>query len=319
VGAEGEAVVDLQRRLLRLGLPCAPDPEGVFGPGTRAAVEAFQHARGLRVDGVCGPQTWAALVEAGFRLGDRFLYHRRPMMRGDDVAELQRRLSALGFDTGRVDGIFGEQTAGALAEFQRNTGLAPDAILGASTLRELLRVSARHAEAELVSAVRDRERIRAAPPTLLGRRIALGEEGGLAVLVGALGRRLRAEGAVVVAVSHPEGSAQAEQANAAGAEVYLGLRLEPERPGCSAAYYAGYRYESSGGRQLAQLVQAFGAAALGVPAGGARGMALDVLRETRMPAVLCEVGPAPLVVARGPELAGALAAALAAWVVTPLG
>lgn len=281
-------------------------------------MEAFQHGRGLRVDGVCGPQTWAALVEAGFRLGDRFLYHRRPMLRGDDVADLQRRLSALGFDTGRVDGIFGEQTASALAEFQRNTGLPADAILGGSTLRELRRVTPRQPDPELVSAVRDRERMRRAPRTLLGRHIALGEEGGLAVLVSALGRRLRAEGAVVVPVSHPEGSAQADQANTAGVEVYLGLRLDPDRPGCTAAYYSGYQYESAGGRHLAELVQGMGAVALGVAPGGTRGMTLDVLRETRMPAVVCEVGPASLVVARSAGLAGALADALVAWAVTPL-
>jgi N-acetylmuramoyl-L-alanine amidase len=120
MGAEGPAVADLQRRLSRLGLPLGIDHEGTFGPGTRAAVEAFQHRRGLRIDGVCGPQTWSALVEAGCRLGDRFLYRRSPMLRGDDVAELQQRLSALGFDTGRVDGIFGDQTSIALGDFQRN-------------------------------------------------------------------------------------------------------------------------------------------------------------------------------------------------------
>lgn len=316
-GAEGEAVADLQRRLAELDLHCAPDPEGIFGSGTRAAVEAFQHGRGLRIDGVCGRQTWEALVEAGFRLGDRFLYHRRPMLRGDDVAELQRRLSALGFDTGRVDGIFGEQTAGALVDFQRNTGLAADAIVGATTLQELRRVTSRHGDAELVTVVRDRERMRRAPRTLLGRRIAVGEEGGLDVLVSALGRRLRSEGALVVPVSHPEGSAQAEQANTAGAEVYLGLHLNPEVSGCSAAYYSGYRYESAGGRRLAELVQALAATALGVKAAGAKGMRLDVLRETRMPAAVCELGPAGLVVGRNAALADALADALVAWAVTP--
>ena len=45
------------------------------------------------------------------------------MQRGDDVADLQQRLSTLGFDTGRVDGIFGDRTSRALAEFQRNAGL----------------------------------------------------------------------------------------------------------------------------------------------------------------------------------------------------
>jgi N-acetylmuramoyl-L-alanine amidase len=311
-------VADLQGRLTRLGLSCAPDDEGTFGAGTRAAVQAFQHVRGLRLDGVCGPQTWEALVEAGFRLGDRFLYHRRPMLRGDDVADLQRRLSALGFDSGRVDGIFGEQTASALAEFQGNTGLPVDAVLGGSTLAELRRVTPRHADLELVSSVRDRERMRRAPRTLLGRHIAVGEEGGLDSLTTALRRRLAGEGALVVPVLHPDGSAQAEQANTAGVEVYLGLRLDPEHTGCSAAYYSGYQYESAGGRRLAELVQSLAAAALGVASEGARGMSLAVLRETRMPAAVCEVGPAALVVRRNAALAEALAEALVTWAATPV-
>lgn len=311
-------MADLQRRLHTLELPSAPDPEGTFGPGTRAALEAFQHRRGLRVDGVCGVQSWGALVEAGWRLGDRFLYHRSPMLRGDDVADLQRRLSALGFDTGRVDGIFGEQTASALAEFQRNCGLPVDAIVGGTTLRELRRVMPRHAAAELVTAVRDRERMRRAPRTLLGRRVAVGEEGGLDPLVAAVRRRLTGEGAVVVPVLHRDGSVQAEQANMAGVEVYLGLRLDPERPRCAAAYYSGFQYESPGGRHLAELVQALVAAALGVAPEGARGMSLSVLRETRMPAVVVEIGPPALVVERGTALADALVSALTAWVVTPV-
>jgi N-acetylmuramoyl-L-alanine amidase len=311
-------VADLQRRLRRLELPSDPDPEGQFGPGTRSAVEAFQRLRGLRVDGDCGPQTWSALVEAGFRLGDRFLYHRRPMQRGDDVAELQRRLSALGFDTGRVDGIFGRLTAKALADFQRNMGLPVDAILGASTLRELVRVTPRQPDPQLVSAVRDRERMRRAPRTLLGRRVALGEEGGLDALVSAVRRRLTAEGAMVVPVLHRDGSVQAEQANTAGVEVYLGLRLDPERTCCSAAYYSGYQYDSPGGRRLAEVVANLAAAALGVPAERARGMTLAVLRETQMPAVICEIGPPAVVVQRTAALADALVEALTVWAVTPV-
>jgi N-acetylmuramoyl-L-alanine amidase len=304
--------------LAALSLPCIPDPDGTFGPGTAAAVEAFQHKRGLRVDGVCGRQTWAALVEAGFRLGDRFLYLRRPMLRGDDVADLQQRLSALGFDTGRVDGIFGELSSSALAEFQRNVGVAVDGILGASTLRELRRVMPPHDEPELVSSVRDRERLRASPHTLLGRRIAVGEEGGLDVLVAAVRRRLAEHGAQVVPLLHPDGSAQASAANAAGVEAYLGLRLDPHREHCVAAYYSGYSYESSGGRRLAELVEVFAAEALGVTSGGTMGMSLPVLRETQMPAVICEVGPPTIVVQRAQPLAGALVDAVEAWVATPV-
>ncbi len=97
----------------------------------------------LRVDGICGPETWAALVESGFRLGDRLLYLRRPMLRGDDVIELQRRLNVLGFDAGREDGIFGPATGRALTEFQRNVGLAADGIFGPDTAHELGRIGSR--------------------------------------------------------------------------------------------------------------------------------------------------------------------------------
>ena len=311
-------MADVQRRLAGDGLPTHPDAVAQFGPGTRAALEAFQHRRGLRVDGVCGSQTWNALVEAGFRLGDRFLYNRRPMFRGDDVADLQRRLSALGFDSGRVDGIFGDLTASALAEFQRNLGLPVDGIVGAATLQELLRVMPRLSDPELVSAVRDRDRLRRAPRTLAGRRVAVGHEGGLDVLVAAVRRRLVAEGAVVVPLVHPDGSAQAAAANVAGVEVYLGFRLDPSRSRCTTAYYSGFRYESAGGRRLAELLQDAVARALEVPAAGATGMSLPVLRETRMPAVICEMGPAAAVVQRVRPLGAVVVEALSAWALTPV-
>ena len=311
-------MADVQHRLAALGWNTAPDPESTFGAGTRAGLEAFQHARGLRIDGICGVQTWGALVEASFRLGDRLLYLRRPMLRGDDVADLQRQLSALGFHSGRVDGIFGELTADAVAEFQRNMGLRPDGICGNRTIREIHRVMPRVAEPELVTAVRDREQLRHAPRTLLARKVAIGEEGGLGVLVAAICRRLDSVGAEGLPILHSDGSLQASVANAAGVEVYLGLRLNPQRAACITAYYAGYQVESPGGRRLAELVQDAVARALGVPGDGPRGMSLPVLRETRMPAIICEIGPAGVVVERSAALAEALVDALAAWVTTPV-
>ena len=51
-------------------------------------------------------------------------------------------------------------------------------------------------------------------------------------------------------------------------------------------------------------------------AGDPSGMSLPVLRETRMPAVLCELGPPAVVVGRGAELACAFSRALERWVHT---
>jgi N-acetylmuramoyl-L-alanine amidase len=316
VGDRGAEVSDVQRRLEELAFSTGIDADGAFGAGTRAAVEAFQYRRGLRVDGICGGQTWSALVEAGRRLGDRFLYRQAPMLRGDDVAELQQRLSALGFDTGRVDGIFGDMTSAALGEFQRNAGLPVDGIAGGSTVAELLRFGTRHDHTELVTSVRDRERLRQGPRTLAGQRVAIGEEGGLDATVAALRRLLISHGAEVTTHHHPDGSVQASEANAGAAHVYIGLRLAVGEDHCSTAYYAGYRYSSPGGRRLAELLQRTLTSSLELPDRGSRGMSLPLLRETRMPAVICEVGPASVVVEQAPTIARSVVEALTEWVDT---
>jgi putative chitinase len=59
-GSTGPDVRNLQQQLKDLGF----DPNGVdgnFGPGTRAAVIAFQQSKGLQADGMAGPATMAAL------------------------------------------------------------------------------------------------------------------------------------------------------------------------------------------------------------------------------------------------------------------
>lgn len=55
----GEAVTQLQQLLADNGYDISPD--GVFGRGTERAVRDFQRSKGLRVDGVVGAETWAAL------------------------------------------------------------------------------------------------------------------------------------------------------------------------------------------------------------------------------------------------------------------
>lgn len=57
-------VQDLQRRLIALGYDLGPsEADGVSGPKTKRAVELFQIAEGLIVDGIAGPKTVARLLE----------------------------------------------------------------------------------------------------------------------------------------------------------------------------------------------------------------------------------------------------------------
>ncbi len=50
--------------------------------------------------------------------------------KGEDVKELQRSLKALGFDTGGVDGVFGEETEAAVLAFQNSYDLYDDGTVG---------------------------------------------------------------------------------------------------------------------------------------------------------------------------------------------
>lgn len=63
-GATGDAVREVQQRLRDWGY-YEGQVDGRFGPLTEKAVRFFQSKNGLTVDGVVGPETWAALGYSG--------------------------------------------------------------------------------------------------------------------------------------------------------------------------------------------------------------------------------------------------------------
>jgi N-acetylmuramoyl-L-alanine amidase len=289
----------------------------VFGPSTRAAVEAFQRRRGLRNDGIVGVTTWERLVEAGRHLGERALSTTAPLLRGDDVAELQERLAALGFDPGRVDGIYGAATRTAVAAFQRDVGQAADGVVGPSTLAELRRLAARHPQSTLVNEVKERSEMRRGLGTLDELVVALGQAGGLDAVVEAAARALRDRGACPTVVRESDEHPLALAANASRARCLVVVRLDPGTSSVTALYFGTERGESPAGKRLAERLAATTSRALGVePA--TRGMALPVLRESRMPAAILEVGPLDRLVERVAQVADAVADALEDWAV-PVG
>ena len=258
---------------------------GTFGPATERAVREFQAWRTIRVDGIVGGETWAALVESGFELGDRLLYLRSPNLRGDDVTELQRTLNRLGFDAGREDGILGPDTAGALREFQRNSGLSVDGIAGPATLDAFKRVEVMAAGS--VASVRERDQLRQ-PTELRDRRIYVAVDPGFEQIGAPLGRALTGYGAqVMLDVSGADDHSLAARANRWHSDLFVAVR-SGDRTGWQTLYYASGDFRSERGCHAAQLIgdELDPMISKGEPDAVA-GMGYSILRETRMAAVVC--------------------------------
>jgi N-acetylmuramoyl-L-alanine amidase len=266
----------------------------------------------------CDDATWAALVEASWQLGERLLFHTSPNLRGDDVGALQDRLGRLGFDCGKVDGIFGHHTGRALERFQRNVGLPVDGVCGAETICQLDRLARQSGSGPGVGVLREQELLRMPARRLSAMRIVVGHDGGFGAVTRSVARHLRSAGASVVPLDDPDPVVQAQTANRFRADVYIGLH-GVEESAARSIFYAVPAFESVAGRALAEHLRASLVARQVVPEVELVGMRLPILRETRMPAVWCELGPVGPLTERAVAVADACGDALIGWAVRPSG
>ena len=140
IGSSGKDVTTLQKRLISLGW-MEGEADGEYGGATQAAVKAFQKREGLWDDGIAGPDTQAKLYSSGASktstpvasTGESL----KAGMNGDAVRALQKRLKALGFYNGSVDGDYGSGTTAAVEAFQAANGLKVDGIAGTNTLNKV--------------------------------------------------------------------------------------------------------------------------------------------------------------------------------------
>src|SRR5947209_15376216 len=120
-GSAGEDVKTVQYLVTAHGHSTGVD--GIFGPSTKAAVEAFQSSRGLSADGIVGPHTWPALI-IQVQQGSN----------GEAVRAVQSQIHGRGDGAHIViDGIFGPATNDAVRAFQTLLGLSVDGIVGPQT------------------------------------------------------------------------------------------------------------------------------------------------------------------------------------------
>ena len=149
-GDRGYALIyTLQQRLKDLGYYTIK-VDGIYGSGTQRAVREFQRVNGLSVTGKADNATQTLLYSSAAKPagssvsvpGDYKTLSRSGKYKSA-VVPLQKRLRALGYYSGNIDGYFGSQTYRAVRNFQKVNGLTVTGVADPYTQQVLYSASAK--------------------------------------------------------------------------------------------------------------------------------------------------------------------------------
>lgn len=141
VGSSGAQVTKMQERLIALGY-LDGKATGKFDSITEAAVIAFQKRNTSYSDGIAGYLTLTALYKSSAKKASTSsgiigISLKEGSTNTSAVKTLQRKLKALKYLSGTIDGTFGSATTSAVKAFQKNNGLNADGVAGGTTLTKL--------------------------------------------------------------------------------------------------------------------------------------------------------------------------------------
>jgi N-acetylmuramoyl-L-alanine amidase len=314
IGDRSDAVGVIANTLNRLGF--LDTPSDLFDQKLEEAIKAFQQERGLTASGLINEITQRALDEARWRLGDRILLlGAQSLMRGDDVAALQERLIQMGFNCGKVDGVYGIKTEAAVKEFQKSVGIVVDGKCGPSTLISLIRL-VKTVQGGAPSALRESVKHSVRSPALANKVIVIDPSWGgqfagenfhgvtesevVFDLAQRLEGRLLALGVNVVLTRSSKNSPlekeRIEIANSVNADLLIALKVDSyknEKANGVATYYYGRDdkgVHSVVGERFANLIQREICARTDLLNCRTHAKSWDLLRLTVAPAVRIDLG-----------------------------
>jgi N-acetylmuramoyl-L-alanine amidase len=270
---------------------------------SESEIRSFQQARGLSVTGLVDEVTARALEEARWKLGDRSLnLQESPLMHGDDVAALQSRLTEMGFDCGRVDGIYGPRTESAVKDFQKSVGATVDGKCGPATIIALIRLT-KIVSGGAPSILRESANQKNRGPALANKTIVLNPDGDDPLVYDVAVRtegRLLALGASVFLTrgekNNPSESERIAFTNNSNADLMISLHEDSyknENAHGAATYFYGseaHGVHSIVGERFASLVQREICARTDFANCRTHAMTWDLLRLTKAPAVRIDLG-----------------------------
>lgn len=269
-------------------------------------IRSFQQERGLHITGQVDEATSRALEEARWKLGDRSLnLQPSPMMHGDDIAMLQSRLIEMGFNPGRVDGIYGPLTELAVKDFQRSVGVKVDGRCGPATIIAFLRLT-KTISGGAPTLLRESAAHKNRGPALANKVIVLdpgsrSDEGAITLdIAGRIEGRLLALGATVFltrgAANNPSEGERIAFANQSKAELLISIHTDfsdnPLANGVATFFYGSEAHgiHSVVGERFASLVQREISARTDLLNCRTHSKTWDLLRLTESPAIRVEIG-----------------------------
>ena len=135
-GSKGAAVKNVQLHLKAAGF----DPKhtsGTFDERTRGALEAFQAKSKLPVTGTVDTRTWKELKKS-------YILSKKPAdpaqklnERSGAVKASEKLLKKLGFNPGRIDGLFDALTQKAVKAYEKKAELEQDGAIGTNQLAKM--------------------------------------------------------------------------------------------------------------------------------------------------------------------------------------
>ena len=135
-GMRNAYIVGIQEELVAHGYRAGP-PDGVIGRKTTGAIRQYQRDAGLPVDGQATKELLDHLKFALPKVYAGASSQRAPAAGSELVLEIQTELQERGYYQGRLDGLTGPGTRGAIRQFQRDAGLVVTGNVGSGVLNEL--------------------------------------------------------------------------------------------------------------------------------------------------------------------------------------
>jgi N-acetylmuramoyl-L-alanine amidase len=225
-----------------------------------------------------------------------------PLMHGDDIAALQSRLTEMGFDCGRVDGVYGPRTELAVKDFQKSVGAVIDGKCGPATIIALIRLT-KIVSGGTPSTLRQNAMQQSRGPALANKVIVLNPDGADQLVYDIAVRtegRLLALGASVFltrgATNNPSEAERILFSNKSAADLMISLNVDSygnEKAHGAATYFYGsdaHGVHSIVGERFASLVQREICARTDLTNCRTHAKTWDLLRMTMAPTVRIDLG-----------------------------